>query len=504
VKQITIDPVTRIEGHLKIDTEVEGNVVRAARSSGTLFRGFEQILAGRDPRDAQRITQRVCGVCPTAHATASSLALEDAFGIRDQVPKNGRIIKNIMLGANFIQSHVLHFYHLASLDYLNPEILKDYTGDAPGIDALVNYLTTTDGSPFSPQYEGDYRLGPEISADLCQDYLDGLEIRKKAHELLALFGAKMPHNMGTVPGGSTRKPDLDLIEKCQSRLKEIRSFIDNQYLPGAIALVEAYDDYFEIGQGVDTFLEYGGFYFDNVSARPQDTPVGLLGGIFQLGNSGVDEVDLEEITEEVTHSWYSDETAGHPSIAKTNPSADKEGAYSWVKAPRYRGLPCEVGPAARVLINYTRGNDYIKTRMDEIMNKLNIDLENCASVAGRHLTRALECKYISDLMAEWSSQLDPGEPSCARYEMPDEGSGVGVTSAPRGTLGHWIEVKGGKIANYQLVVPTTWNASPKDSKGRPGPIEEALIGTKVEDQDNPIEAARIVRSFDPCMACAVH
>lgn len=504
MKQITIDPVTRIEGHLKIETDVEDHVVQAARSSGTLFRGFEQILAGRDPRDAQRITQRVCGVCPTAHATASSLALEDAFGIKDRVPDNGRLIKNIMLGANFIQSHVLHFYHLAALDYLDPAKTQELTNRGPQVDAMANFLETTDGAPFEPHYEGDYRLGPEISADLCGDYLDGLDIRKKAHELLAIFGAKMPHNMGTVPGGSTNKPDVNMIEKSQARLKEIREFIDNRYLPGAVALVEAYDDYFDVGCGVDTFLEYGGFYLDNVSGKPGDTPVGLLGGVFNLEDSSLEEVDLEEITEEVTHSWYEEETAGHPTKVKTSPSADKEGAYSWVKAPRYRGKPCEVGPAARVMINYLRGNEYIVEKMDSLMKKLDLDLSDCASAAGRHLTRALECKYVADLMKDWIGQLEPGAPSVAKYELPDEGSGVGVTSAPRGTLGHWIEVKGGEIENYQLVVPTTWNASPKDGRGNPGPIEEALLGTEIEDEDNPIEAARIVRSFDPCMACAVH
>ncbi|MFP3952584.1 MAG: nickel-dependent hydrogenase large subunit [Candidatus Bipolaricaulota bacterium] len=504
MKQITIDPVTRIEGHLKIETEVEGKEVKSARSSGTLFRGFEQILSGRDPRDAQRITQRVCGVCPTAHATASSLALEDAFGIKDQVPANGRLIKNIMLGANFIQSHVLHFYHLAALDYLNPERTKEVTDCGPQVDTLANFLRSTDGAPFTPQYEGDYRLGPEISTDLCRDYLDGLDIRKKAHELLALFGAKMPHNMGTVPGGSTRKPDVGTIEKAGARLKEIKCFIDNRYLPGALALVEAYDDYFQVGRGVDTFLEYGGFYLDNILGAPQDTPVGLLGGVFNLEDYSLEEVDLNEITEEVTHSWYEEATTGHPTEARTSPSADKEGAYSWVKAPRYGDRPCEVGPAARIMINYSRGNEFIKEKMDEITGKLDIELKDCASVAGRHLARALECKYISDLMGDWLEQLEPGAESVAKYEMPDEGTGVGVTSAPRGTLGHWIEVKNGEIENYQMVVPTTWNASPRDGQGRPGPIEQALIGTRIEDGDNPIEAARIVRSFDPCMACAVH
>ncbi len=504
MKTITIDPITRIEGHLKIEVDIEEGVVKSAKSSGTLFRGLEEMLSGREPRDAQRITQRVCGVCPTAHATASSLALDDALGIKNQIPTNGGIIRNLMLGANFLQSHILHFYHLSALDYLNPVALKDYPTDDQELLSLASYLQSGDGAPFAPQYSGDYRLGLEESADLARDYLLALEIRKKAHELLAIFGGKMPHNMGIVPGGVTNRPDLDMISKFEARLKQIRQFIQNRYIPGAIEVVRSYNDYFDIGRGVNKFLEYGGFYLDQVSTTPQAARLAFLGGVYDRGNEKVKEVNLDRISEKVTHSWYADQADGPPTTTRTLPHVDREGAYSWVKAPRYQGLPCEVGPAARMLINYRADNPKVKEELDKAMAEGDVKLDQLASTAGRHLARAVEAKVISDLMADWVMELEPGKPTCAKYELPKKGSGVGVTCAPRGTLGHWIKVEDTKIARYQLVVPTTWNASPKDGDGNRGPIEKALIGTEVRDPDNPIEVARIVRSFDPCMACAVH
>ncbi|MFP4646851.1 MAG: nickel-dependent hydrogenase large subunit [Candidatus Bipolaricaulota bacterium] len=504
MKRVNIDPVTRVEGHLSIEVEIEGNLIRSARSSGTLFRGLEEMLNGRDPRDASRITQRVCGVCPAAHAVASALALDDAFDIRSQIPLNGRILRNLMLGGNFIQSHILHFYHLSALDYIDPKLLEDKAKDNTQLGSLQNYLDTTDGAPFLPQYSGDYRLGEELTSAFLQDYLDALEIRKKAHELISIFGGKMPHNMGTVVGGATNPPDLNMITKFRSRLDEIREFIDNRYLPGVIELGQAYSDYFDIGHGVDSFVGYGGFYLDNIEDEPQVTKKGLCGGVTSLGNKSVDEIDLEKITEYVTHSWYSDRSTGHPRSAKTVPAVDKEGGYSWVKAPRYDDRPQEVGPTARMMVNYSKANERLKPTLEKALESTGTNVNNLPSVAGRHLARATECKVVADLMSDWVNQLEPSVPTCAQFDVPEEGLGVGLTCAPRGALGHWIRLQEGEIQNYQLVVPTTWNASPRDEEGIPGPIEQALIGTRIEDSNNPIEAARIVRSFDPCMACAVH
>lgn len=501
---VTIDPITRIEGHLKVELEIEGGRVQSAESSGTLFRGLEEMLRGRAPRDATRITQRTCGVCPAAHAMASALALDDAFHIKNQIPPNGRLIRNLLLGANFIQSHVLHFYHLSTLDFVDPEVLQKQAADDPELASIYNHLQSSSGEPFGPQYSGDYRLSPEITADLLRDYLQGLEIRKKAHELSAIFGGKMPHNMGSVPGGTTNKPDLDMITKFQARLDEIQQFITRRYLPGTIELCQAYSDYFDIGQGVNRFLEYGGFYLQNVSDQALSTPTGLKGGVLNLEKETLDKVNLTQIVEEVTHSWYSDQSQGHPEEATTEPRSNKEEGYSWVKAPRYNSRPHEVGPAARMMINYKRGHQTVVSQLQDALDKTHADLKQIPSVCGRHLARAVECKIVAQLMSQWGEQLQPGQPSAAQYDIPEKGQGVGLTSAPRGTLGHWLQFDDRKITNYQMVVPTTWNASPRDRAGYAGPMEQALQGTRIEDSDNPLEAARIVRSFDPCMACAVH
>ncbi len=502
--EVSIDPVTRIEGHLKIDLDIRNARVKSARSSGTLFRGLEEMLSGRDPRDAQRLTQRVCGVCPAAHAVASVLALDDAIGIRRDIPRNGWLTRNLILGGNFIHSDVLHFYHLSALDYLNPEGLSGLESEDPDLRDLESYLQSSDGAPFVPEYKGDYRLSQEVSVELARDYLKALEVRKKAHQLVAIFGGKMPHNMGTVAGGTTKKPDIDSLTRFRSRLEEIKEFVNHRYLPGVIELANTYDDYFEIGRGVPDLLGYGGFYTEDFGGSHQRTEKGLKGGVTSRRKGPVEEVNLAGITEEVTRSWYTDRGRGHPSRTQSIPNPGKSEAYSWVKAPRYEGRPVEVGPAARMTINYKQGNGLVRRELEEAMDKLDVSVQKMTSVMGRHLARAVECKCLVKMMEGWVNKLEPDEPTCIDYEVPETGRGVGLTSAPRGALGHWIKVEDGEIRNYQLVVPTTWNASPRDGAGNPGPIEEALIGTKIQDRENPIEAARIVRSFDPCMACAVH
>lgn len=493
--KIVIDPITRIEGHLKMEAVVENGTVKEARSSGTLFRGLELILRGRDPRDAARITQRICGVCPTAHATASCLALDDAFGI-EEIPANGRIIRNLISGANFIQSHTLHFYHLAALDYVDPTKLADYEGKDPVLRSITAFIGRGELGPFAPRYEGDYRLPDDVNLQAAAHYIEALEIRRKAHEMLAIFGGKMPHNVGVVPGGVTRGPTVHTITTFLWHLNEIRDFIDSAYIPDVLALAESYPDYLEIGVGCGKLLAYG--------ALDQ-------GGknLFKRGVVSADlkvmELDPSRISEDVKHSWYADSCGGRqPKEGETLPEWGKEGAYSWLKSPRYGGEVHEVGPLARVLVNYAKGDPKVKELVDFALRELKATPKALFSVLGRHLARALDCKLVADAMAEWVLELKPGEPAYVEYALPEEGSGVGLTDAPRGALGHWVEIKEGKIANYQCVVPTTWNASPRDDKDQAGPIEQAIEGTRIRDEENPFEIVRIVRSFDPCLACAVH
>ena len=476
--KIKIDPITRIEGHLAIEAVVDDGVVKEASSTGTLFRGFEIILQGRDPRDANRLTQRICGVCPTAHATASALCLDDAFGLTDKIPDNGKLIRALIFGANFLQSHVLHFYHLAALDYV----------DAAG--------AIGDVAPFVPRYEGDYRVSGEANAELVNHYVQALDIRRKCQEMLAIFGGKMPHNVGIVPGGVTEQLSEDKITNFLWRLNEARDFIENTYIPDVIAVAKVYDDYFGVGPGCKRLLSYGGF----------DLPAG------QLFKSGVVSPDLqlepfakENITEDLKHSWYADSGSGkNPAQGQTEPELKKTGAYSFLKSPRYKGTVCEVGPLARMVNNYVQGDETVKKLVDSVLGEFGAGVDALYSVLGRHAARAVEAKIVGDSMVDWLTALKPAEPTIVESDIPEEGEGAGLTEAPRGAVGHWITVKDKKIDRYQVISPTSWNGSPKDDKDQPGAIEQAIIGTKVKDKDNPFELVRIVRAFDPCLACAVH
>ncbi|UCF09303.1 MAG: nickel-dependent hydrogenase large subunit [Candidatus Bipolaricaulota bacterium] len=493
---IVIDPITRIEGHLKVEAVVEDGVVREARSTGTLFRGLELILRGRDPRDAPRVTQRICGVCPTAHATASSTALDQAFGIAGSIPDNGRIERNLIFGCNYLQSHILHFYHLAALDYVDVTAAAGYQGSDSALQTARRFLERGEAGPFVPRYEGDYRLPDELSRAATAHYVQALDIRRRAHEMLAVFGGKMPHNVGIVPGGVTQVPEVDTITQFLWRLNEIRTFIDGVYLPDVLAVAEHYGDHAEIGGGCRRYIDYGGF--------PLADGMRFAPGTMDA-DSAVGGLDAERITESIRHAWYeADADPLPPSRGETHPKPGKEGGYSWVKAPRYDGKVHEGGPLARVLLAYSREDPVIVPLVDDALRALGADRDALHSALGRHLARAIECKVVADAMAEWVLELAPGEPVYCSYELPEEGEGAGLVAAPRGALGHWVRIEGGRIAHYQCVVPTTWNASPMDDAGEPGPMEQALLGTPVRDPDNPFEIVRIVRSFDPCLACAVH
>jgi hydrogenase large subunit len=477
-KTIKIDPITRIEGHMGIEAVIDDGVVKDAKSSGTLFRGFEIILRGRDPRDACRLTQRICGVCPTAHATASTLCIDEAFGLTEKIPDNARLIRALIFGSNFLQSHILHFYHLAALDYV----------DAAGV--------IGDLAPFVPRYEGDYRVPTEVNAELVNHYVQALDIRRKCQEMLSIFGGKMPHNVGIVPGGVTEKPTEDKITNFLWRLNEIRDFIEKVYIPDVLAVAKLYSDYFAIGQGCKRLLSYGGF----------DLPTG------KLFATGIVAPDLkaepfakENITEDVKHSWYADSGSGkNPAQGDTTPQIKKKQAYSFLKSPRYDGSVCEVGPLARMVNNYVQGDGKVKEMVDSVLGEFNAGADALYSVLGRHAARAIEAKIVGDAMVDWLQALKPTEPTIVEHEIPETGQGAGLTEAPRGSVGHWINVKDKKTDRYQVITPTAWNASPKDDKDQPGAVEQAIIGTKVKDRENPFELVRIVRAFDPCLACSIH
>lgn len=476
--QVAVDPLTRIEGHLSVDAVVEDGVVVEAKSCGTLYRGFEQILVGRDPLDAVQFTQRFCGVCPTAHAVASSQCLDNAFGIMP--PDNGRVIRNLIQGANYIQSHILHFYHLASLDYVRgPEF-----------------------PPFTPRFEADYRLPKTSSDKIVEHYVQALHIRVKAHEMSAVFSGKMPHCASIVPGGVTVTPSVDKVTTFLWRLKELRDFITNVYIPDVMTVAEVYRDYADIGAGCKSYLSYGAFDLDNEAQLMKRKRFFVMG---RLSGDKLESVDPAKITEDVSSSWYGSKSHMPPTAGETIPAFNKKDAYTWIKAPRYDNAVYEVGPLARAVIARASGTNPLHVNaIDNALASLRLKPEHLSSVLGRHLCRALETKILADEMAQWVMQISLEQPVATPFKMPDEATGYGLWDASRGALGHWISIKNKHIHRYQAVVPTTWNASPRDDQGKPGAIETALVGAPVKDPANPFSVARIVRSFDPCIACAIH
>ncbi len=475
---IKLDPVTRIEGHLSVETTVDDGVVKEAQVSATLYRGFEQIMVGHSPLDVIQFAQRFCGVCPTAHAIASAQALDDAFGI---VPtENGRVIRNLVGGSNWIQSHLLHFYTLSALDYFP----GPYT------------------PPFTPRFEGDYRLPKALNDELLSHYIQALSMRVKAHELSAVFSGKMPHSASIVPGGVTVNPSVDKITTFLWRLRELRDFIDNYYLPDVIAVARVYQDCLEQGKGSDRFLTCGSY---DLSSETEVTRRRRLLRMGRYVDGRLEDFDPAKITEEVRHSWYTDTGPTRPSEGSTVPMPGKRGAYSWVKAPRYEGQVYEVGPTARVLCTATSGEAPAMTAVtNQVLSEVRVGIDRLNSTMGRHLARAIETKFVADAMSDWILEFKLGEPVCAEFSIPDQASGFGLWCAPRGALGHWIEIRDAKVHRYQAIVPTTWNCSPRDDRGQPGPLEAALEGLEVKDADNPIEVLRVVHSYDPCVACAVH
>jgi hydrogenase large subunit len=511
---ITIDPVTRIEGHLRIDVEIENGAVKDAWSSGTMFRGIEMLLAGKHPFDAQQVTERICGVCPLVHGTASSYALDDALGV--ELPDNARLIRNLCLGANFIQSHILHFYHLAALDYVDVTAVLKYSGSNAALKALKSTVTAladaNDLYPFLPRYASDdYVSDPEVATALVGHYVEALEVRKKAQEMLSIFYGRMPSFVGTVPGGVTVQPNVSNITAFRARLRELRFWIDNVYVQDilTVASVPAYAPFFTAGDSGGNYLAYGGFD-ENQAGTEKFLPRGYITGSNVGAVKDFEETKIEEF---VNHSWYTEDCGPlNPKEGKTDPDLKKQDAYSFLKAPRYDGMPMEVGPMARMLV--LAGLELSGKRPEKLMTlvkQLGLDAKVMElATAGkfgilpRHAMRALECKLIADQMDIWLDQLKPGEPIWDKKDIPGDSYGRGLVEGPRGSLGHWIHIQGKKIGNYQAVVPTTWNASPRDKEGNRGPVETSLIGLPVPDAESPINVVRCVRSFDPCLACAIH
>jgi len=502
MKSINIDPITRVEGHLAIRTEIESNSVVKAYSAGEMFRGFEIILKDRSPLDAQQITQRICGVCPISHGIASILAQDKAYNLTP--PENGRLMRNIVQAANYIQSHIIHFYHLSAPDFVDIKAITKYQGKDPGLKNLKEWVESQLASkslypaaPFLPHYDAKYIESTELNLLAIKHYLDALKIRALAHKMGALLGGKLPHSPGLVPGGVTEIVTAKKIVALKSLLSELQNFINTAYLTDILEVAKAFPKYFEIGKGYGNFLSYGVFA---ESSNTSDTffPSGTI-----IDNNTGD-LNSEKITEDVKHSYYSSTSGLHPEKSATEPKVKKEGAYSWIKAPRYDGHVMEVGPLARMVIAYHKNHTDVQKIIDKVLNDLGKKPEDLNSMIGRHAARAIECKVLADHCLDWINQLVPEKPVFKDFDIPKNGKGIGLTEAPRGALGHWLEIKNYKISRYQCVVPTTWNCSPRDDNEKPGALEKSLEGTPVADPENPIEAVRVVRSFDPCIACAVH
>ena len=502
-RTIELDPITRIEGHLAFRIETENGTIQKAYSSGEMFRGFEIILKGRDPLDAQQITQRICGVCPVSHGTASVLAQEMAYGIAP--PDNGRLIRNLILGANYIQSHILHFYQLSALDFIDITAVTQYQGVDADLTALKNWANDQlsskvlyPASPFLPRFVGNYVENADFNISAIKNYLTALEMRALAHQLGALFAGKLPHPSTIVPGGVTEKVTAKKMAAGISILNRLITFMEQCYLPDVTAVAGLFPEYFTTGKGTGNYLSFGVF---PQSDTPGDTffPQGVV------VNGSLRPFDPLKISEDVKYSYFSSGSGLSPSAGQTIPDPDKAGSYSWIKAPRYDRQVMEVGPVARIMTAYLQNrNPGLNHMVDQLLTGVGMPLENLNSVMGRHAARAMECRLVAEQCAGWINQLDPGKPVFTDFTIPATASGYGLTEAPRGALGHWLEIADFRIDHYQCVVPTTWNCSPRDDGGNPGPVEQALVGTPIADPENPIEAGRVIRSFDPCIACAVH
>ncbi len=498
--RVIVDPVTRLEGHLKIEVEVEDGKVKDAWSSGTMYRGFEKLLEGKDPRDAPFVTSRFCGVCFSVHAMASSLALDAAFGAR--VPTGGRLTRNLMMGAQYLYDHILHFYHLSVLDYLDVMAIAGYGGADAELRAvkerLVGLIKAGDSHPLTPRYEPDEYCvrDPETVTTLVKHYLDALRMQMLCKKMGAIFGGRAPHYQSIVVGGVTALPTPEKVAGFRKLFDEAAAFTREVYATDVVAvgtgpLMALAASGF--GKGCTNYLAYGAFPQTDDGGGLLFTPGVITGDLDRVA-----QLDPKLITESVKHSWYRQAPPIHPSRGEQEVDPQVEGAYSFAKAPRYGSLPFEVGPLARMLV----------MKNPQLMKLMATGVQ--PGVVARHASRAFENLLLVEAMGRWIDQLE-GEMGrgirihdTEHWTVPDNGEGAGFYDAPRGALGHWITIEGGKTKRYQAVAPSTWNVSPRDDNGVRGPCEEALIGIPVPDVGNPINVVRVVRSFDPCLACAIH
>jgi [NiFe] hydrogenase large subunit len=530
---IIVDPVTRIEGHLKIEVEVDQGKVTNVWSSSQLFRGLELILKGRDPRDAQHFTQRSCGVCTYTHALASTRCVDNAVGVDKNLPDNARLIRNLVLAAQFLHDHIVHFYHLHALDWV--DVTAALTADPKKAASIANSISTRQtkvedlkavqdkvkslvdsgqlgiftNAYFLGGHEA-YYLPPEVNLIATAHYLEALHLQVKAARAMAVFGAKNPHTQFTVVGGVTCYESLtnERMAEFVGLFQETKKFIDECYIPDLLAVASYYKDWAAIG-GTTHFMSFGEFPAVESDINSRWLPPGL---IYNRNIGQVDTFDPKLIEEHVRHSWYQGDKAHHPYKGVTEPqytSYEDRDRYSWMKAPRYDKLSVETGPLATVLVAYGKGHPEVKKTVDYVLNYLGVGPAALFSTLGRTAARGIETKVIADKLMDWVNELaenvKKGDTKIYQdWKMPDEAEGVGFVNAPRGGLSHWIKIKGGKIENFQLVVPSTWNLGPRCASGKLSAVEEALMGTPIADAERPVEILRTVHSYDPCIACGVH
>lgn len=556
-ERVVVDPITRIEGHLRVEAQMQGNKIAQAYSSGTMVRGIEVILKGRDPRDAWAFAQRICGVCTLVHGLASIRSVENALSY--SIPPNAQLIRNLMNAAQYVHDHVMHFYHLHALDWVDvvsaldadpkatselAQSLSNYPKSSPGYFAdmqkkLKGFVETGQLGIFAKAYWGHpaYKLPAEANLMAVSHYLEALSWQRDVAKLHAIFGGKNPHPnfvVGGVPCPIDLNSDSAINSKRLSQVQDIitqmRTFVDQVYVPDTLAIAGFYKDWTTRGEGLGNFLTYGDFPENGMN----DASNLLIpaGAILNRDLSTIHDVDMnatDEIQEYVSHSWYDYEdgknAALHPydgetELNYTGPEPpyqhlDVDESYSWLKSPRWKGHAMEVGPLARVLMLYAKGHEQTKDLVNMTLSKLDVPVTALFSTLGRTAARTLETKIIGDAMQGWYDQLITNikagdtktfnevlwEPST----WPKQAKGVGYMEAPRGALAHWIVIENGIISNYQAVVPSTWNAGPRDADGQPGAYEAALADNHIlHDPKQPVEILRTIHSFDPCIACAVH
>ncbi|MGK5095360.1 nickel-dependent hydrogenase large subunit [Deltaproteobacteria bacterium TL4] len=513
--KIIIDPVTRIEGHLKIEAEIQDNVVVGVKASSEMFRGIEKALIGYDARVAQQVTQRVCGICPYAHAEAASLALENAMGIKPN--SNGQLLRNLIVGAYQLSDNLLHFYYLCALDFIDIAAVLQYQGKDATLVYLRNWVkaelesnSVFPASPFLPRYEGDYNKDSASNFSAIKHYAEALPVMADIHKMVALFGGKAPHPVTMEAGGVTTIPTPLKLARFQSFLEQAEAFITQAYYNDVVAVASQFRRYFQIGRGNGNLLSYP--FMPDANG---ETPM-IQGGVSIQGV--YEPLDPDKISEDHTYSYYNDKPSSDVRPLAQNKltpldeaAFEKEqqregGKYSWTKAPRYNGHVMQVGPAARLINTYRSGkNPRLTQLLDQTNRQLGISLDDYDSVMGRHLSRMLTSLLMIEKLKEDLAAVRPDQKAFVEMDVPKSRRGVGLTEASRGALGHWLETdEKGYIRNYDLIVPTTWNLSPKDSQGKRGFVEQMLIGTKVANSQHPLELLRIIRSVDPCMACSVH